>query len=131
VLNTADRAQSYRGITNKCDRNDLTNGAWYRFMGDAGSAIATSCVPMNHCGTDAAGWMNGSHPTQAEGIVTRRVCYHWSSRCCIWNDNIRVRNCGGFYVYGLVKPTAGCSLRYCGEKGNEYSYISHCLILPT
>lgn len=116
VLNQADRAKGFfsKGVL-KCDKNDLTK-KWYRFSGAAGSALPTTCVAKNHCGTHAPGWMQGSHPTQAQGIVTRRVCYHWSSNCCHWHNNVRVRNCGGFYVYELDKPPH-CHLRYCGSDG--------------
>ena len=114
VLNTKDRSMSQpKGNILKCDKNDLTKG-WYRFTGDAGSTMATKCVPKNYCGTHAPGWMSGPHPSQAEGIVTRKVCYNWNNKCCNWNNNIRVRNCGGFYVYELTK-TPVCSLRYCGS----------------
>jgi hypothetical protein len=122
VLNTSDRKQSYKGITNKCDYYDLTNG-WYRFMGDAGSAIATSCIDMNHCGTRYPGWMKGSHPTEAEGTVNRTVCYNYYGRCCYWNNNIRVINCGGFYVYEFVKNTPGCYLRYCGNGTGRFAFL--------
>ena len=114
TLNTRDRSMSVaRGNVLKCDKNDLTKG-WYRFSGAAGSAMPTKCVAKNYCGTHAPGWMQGSHPTQAQGVVTRKVCYHWSSKCCNWSNNIRVRNCGGFYVYYLDK-TPVCHLRYCGN----------------
>lgn len=114
VLKSRDRAQGqHRGSVSKCDRNDITPG-WYRFMGNAGTAMPTSCPPENHCGAHAPGWMQGSHPTQADGIVTRTVCYHWTSGCCEWSNNIRVRNCGVFYVYELVTPP-NCHLRYCGN----------------
>ena len=89
--------------------------AWYRFTGASGTRMPTSCVPMNRCGTHASGWMEGEHPSVGEGIVSRKVCYHWSSQCCNWNNNIEVRQCpGGFFVYKLVKPPH-CSLRYCGS----------------
>ena len=75
--------------------------------------MADSCPEINHCRTHASGWLNGAHPTVAEGIVTRQVCYHWSGKCCNWSNNIRVRQCsGGFFVYELVKPPV-CHLRYC------------------
>lgn len=83
-------------------------------MGDAGTAVATSCVPVRHCGTAAPGWMMGSHPTQGEGVVTRTACFHWNNDCCSMSNSIRVKNCGGFYVYQLVGPTH-CDLRYCGN----------------
>ncbi|KAK3751509.1 hypothetical protein QZH41_006832 [Actinostola sp. cb2023] len=101
----------------KCDQSGFVK-KWYRFMGAAGSAMPTKCVAKNHCGTHAPGWLSGSHPTQAQGTVTRKVCFNWSNKCCNWNINIRVRNCGGFYVYELSK-TPHCHLRYCGNAGPE------------
>ena len=73
-----------------------------------------SCVPRQRCGTHAPGWLSGEHPTVAEGAVERKVCFHWTSGCCQLSTNIRVRNCGAFYVYRLNPPPA-CSLRYCGD----------------
>ena len=102
----------------KCDKNDLTKD-WYRFSGAAGNAMPTACVPKNRCGTHAPGWLNASHPTVHEGIVTRKVCYHWSNKCCLWNNNIRIKNCGAYFVYELVK-TPYCWLRYCGNNPGQY-----------
>ncbi|XP_078357282.1 LOW QUALITY PROTEIN: uncharacterized protein LOC144642166 [Oculina patagonica] len=113
-LEEGDRAV---GNTNrrpiKCDRS-LKEG-WYRFRGSAGNKMASSCPPKLRCGTHAPGWLNGSHPSVAEGAVQRRVCFHWSSGCCQWENHIQVRNCSGYYVYQL-KPTRFCSLRYCGNR---------------
>ena len=103
-----------------CDRNLATK--WYRFSAAAGEVMPDSCVPTWRCGTHAPGWLNGKHPTEAEGVVSRQVCYHWISKCCNWKNNIRVRNCGGFYVYELTK-TPVCSLRYCGG-ANAGSFIA-------
>ena len=127
VLSEADRAQGHLVINSssyRCDRDDLVPG-WYRFQGAAGDQMADKCVPMNHCGTRYPGWLNGPHPTVAEGVVNRTVCYpnwyyhhyyYWyqSENCCYWSNNIRVKNCGAFFVYELQKPP-GCSLRYCGN----------------
>ena len=92
---------------------------WYRFSGGAGNKMAESYVSMHHCKTHIPGWLNGSHPTVNEGAVQRRVCFTaYSDRC--WSPTlIRVRNCGGFYVYQL-KPVIGCYVRYCGN-GNVAS----------
>lgn len=59
------------------------------------------------------------HPTVAEGIVSRQVCFHWSGNPCKWSRFIRVRNCGKYYVY-LLFETPTCYLRYCGnsDQGN-------------
>ena len=87
---------------------------WYRFSGAAGNQMAESCVDMDHCGTFYPGWLNGSHPTVNEGAVQRRVCFRYYSDCCSFWTYIRVRNCGGFYVYQL-KPLTKYNSRYCGN----------------
>ena len=114
-LTNFDRSKGYRGSA-KCDRS--LSRDWYRFQGLAGKQMPDTCVPKKRCGTHAPGWLSGGHPTVAEGAVRRKVCFHWSSGCCQLSSNIRVRNCGAFYVYKLSPPPA-CSLRYCGnrEKG--------------
>ena len=87
---------------------------WYRFSGAAGNQMAETCVDFYRCGTSAPGWVNGSHPTVNEGAVQRRVCFGGHGNCCHFSTYIRVRNCGGFYVYQL-KPLTYCNLRYCGN----------------
>ena len=108
-----DREKSFfnRSVA-KCDR-PLTK-AWYRLVGAAGQQMPTKCVPMNHCGANAPGWLSGGHPTVAQGIVMRKVCFHWKRGCCHWSRSVRVQNCGAFFVYELT-ATAGCSMRYCGD----------------
>ncbi|XP_022797785.1 uncharacterized protein LOC111336033 [Stylophora pistillata] len=114
VLSEADRAQGNEVQNNrKCDQRDLVPG-WYRFQGFAGERMADRCVPFRRCGTHAAGWLNGPHPTVADGVVTREVCFHWSNQCCRWKSTVKVRNCSYFFVYKLTR-TPACSLRYCGN----------------
>ena len=110
-LNSADRKVTYTYNSITCD-NGLGPG-WFRFQGAAGTRMPTSCPPKNRCNTHATGWLNGGHPTVADGKVTRQVCFHWSSNCCDFYTNIHVRNCGSFYVY-YFSGTPACSLRYCG-----------------
>ena len=111
-LHAADRLVTYTGQA-RCDQNDINPG-WYRFYGVSGNPkMPTQCPSINHCGTHAPGWMTGLHPSVANGVVSRQVCYHWSNNCCRWNNFIRVKNCGAFYVYELQK-TPACYLRYCG-----------------
>ena len=88
-------------------------------MGNAGDQIPEECVPTGRCGTWAPGWLNGRHPTVEEGIVTREVCYHWNNKGCYWKNDIRVRNCGNYYVYELQPPPV-CNLRYCGNQNGKY-----------
>ena len=114
-----------------CDQpgRGFTEG-WYRFTGAAGVRMPTKCPAKRRCGTHAPGWLEGGHPTVAQGIASRKVCYHWSSGCCQWSNYIRVRNCGAFYVYEL-KRTPACSLRYCGEfKSLPKSFSDTSFFLP-
>ena len=106
----------------KCDGrapDNIVSPGWYRMTGNSGDRIPEKCVPKRRCGTHAPGWLNGTHPKVLDGVVNRRVCYHWSNNCCLWKNDIKIRNCGGYYVYELTKPPA-CSLRYCGNKPGEY-----------
>ncbi|XP_068717618.1 uncharacterized protein [Montipora capricornis] len=116
VISDKTRSKDFSGGRAYCDRDDLrTAGKWHRFMGDAGTAMPTSCVPTQRCGTHAPGWLQNGHPSVEQGAVTRKVCFHWSNNCCKWSVNIKIRNCGDFYVYQLPK-TRLCHLRYCSEK---------------
>ena len=94
----------------KCDR-PLAAG-WYRFNSTAGSKMPTNCTLENRCNTYASGWINGINPSPQEGIVSRTVCFSYSSDCCWQQTSISVRNCGLFYVYYLTE-TPNCSYRYC------------------
>lgn len=112
-LTESSRNKNSGSVTIGCDSS---LSGWYRFGGAAGTKIATSCVPINKCGTHAPGWMNGAHPTIDDGEVTRTVCYHYFGHCCKWSNNIEVVNCGQYYVYKLMStpPSHPCNLRYCG-----------------
>ena len=120
ILSGADRATSFNNASRyTCD--DLLSNGWYRMAGEAGDHIPEKCVPKRHCGTHAPGWLDGKHPTVQEGLVTRRVCYHWRSSCCQWENNVTIRNCGNYCVYKLRRPPV-CHLRYCGESDGEYIF---------
>ncbi|KAL9973650.1 hypothetical protein ACROYT_G020131 [Oculina patagonica] len=119
-LNESNRAKTYYDSnTLLCDR-ELSG--WYRFGGEAGNLMADSCVSRRHCGTGLPGWLQGSHPSVADGVVRRKVCFQWSDYCCPRSTMIDVRNCGWFYVYKL-KPPPVCNSRYCG---NGLPYVSEC-----
>ena len=126
VLNNADRNVGNTVLNNvKCDGYlPSTPPGWYRFTGAAGERMPTECVPVGRCGTIVTGWLNGLHPTVQEGIVTRQVCFHWKRGCCIWRNNIRIKNCGAYFVYRLAK-TIGCPMRYCGSYGGQFKVHSH------
>jgi len=87
---------------------------WYRYTAGAGTQMPEAAPPIYSCGTDAPGWLNGAHPAIQDGSVTLNVCYHWSGNTCNWNNDIRVVNRGGFYLYELP-AVFGCALAYCGS----------------
>ena len=120
-LDDFTRAQSFYDGYYGCDDN-LQFG-WYRFGGAAGSQMASSCVAEYRCRTHAPGWLSTPHPSENDGIVSGTVCFNWVGNCCLWSTNIRIRNCGRFYVYELRPPTAGCHLRYCGNGGGMVHFL--------
>jgi len=110
-LNTADRKDTYTGKL-LCD-NELKKG-WYRFEGEAGTRMPTTCLNQGKCGTNFPGWLNGIHPTVADGEVDRKVCFSAYPHCKAEDCKpIRVKNCSTYYVYEL-DGTPGCDKRYCG-----------------
>ena len=127
--NETDRSVLFAqvGAILKCDKTLVT--AWYRFNSSAGTKMPTTCVSKNKCNTHATGWLNGVHPTPQEGVVNRRVCFHWKSNCCNWDITIRVRNCALFYVYRLVNPPQ-CQLRYCVTNWERQKAVIHSLNSP-
>lgn len=123
-LNEANRYWSYDDGNNYCDADNITSNQWYRFTGDAGAMMAPYCIPQSTCNTDMTGWINGGdHPSTAYETVTRSACMHWSSSCCYASYSVEIRNCSGFYVYKLQKPS--CNQRYCGVKGKFCHQIPH------
>ena len=111
-LNDSDRRNDF-GRGKKCDRNLKED--WYRFSAEAGTSIATQCIPeAQRCGTELPGWMDGAHPTVDEGVISRNVCFSGYHKCCYRNVTINVRNCSSFFVYRL-KPLSYCNSRYCGK----------------
>lgn len=110
TLNEANRNVGQTGQV-ICDTG--MNGSWYRFLPPAGTMMPTAAVPKYKCSTHAPGWIQGSHPAVKDGIVGRKVCFHWSSNTCQWSSQISVLNCATYYIYKLPKAPV-CNLRYCG-----------------
>lgn len=111
-LDSADRKDTYTGTEDFCD-SDLTEG-WYRFEGEAGTKMLTTCVKGNKCGTIFPGWLKANHPTVADGVKEGYVCFQKRGQCeasCPFK--IKVKNCTSHYIYKLY-PIGGCPGRYCG-----------------
>ena len=122
VLSEADRAQGNTLQNNLAYDDNLVTG-WYRFQGAAGNRMPEKCVLQYRCGTYAPGWLNGTHPTVAEGVVNRKVCYHNLYDCCRWSNIIKVKNCSSYYVYELQRPPYR-NLRYCGNGAGKLHSLS-------
>ena len=93
----------------KCDR-DLAEG-WYKFLNCRMYTSMSYSGSYGYCNTVYRGILQGGHPSVGDGVVSRQVCFYYTSSCSHY-VNIKVRNCGSFYVYKL-KPTPNCSSRYC------------------
>ena len=88
---------------------------WYRFISEVGGEMPEFKIDRLQCGTIAPIWMQGSHPTAAEGIVDRTACVNFNgiSNGCL-SFSIKVKSCNNsFYVYYLVPPPFGCFTAYC------------------
>jgi len=111
-LTDAERKYDYNTVGNgKCDVG-LRNTGWYRFQGAAGTKMATESPGSKKCGGLFPAWMNGAHPTVAEGMVRRNVCINKDGRCGK-QGFVDVKNCTSYYVYRFY-ASSGCTFRYCG-----------------
>lgn len=112
ILDNPDRKDTNTRQMFLCDAR-LPAG-WYRFEGEAGTRMPTECVEVNRCDTIIPGWLNGGHPTVADGKVVREVCFNTIVfGCCGKSLNIEVKNCTSYHVYKLIS-TPGCPLGYRG-----------------
>ena len=122
ILDDSQRSSNYNNSNGfaspKCDTSaggDWTGGdSWYRFQEPAGTQLADSIVPKEHCGTHATGWLNGTHPAGLGETAIQQVCFNWAGNSCWQNTDVEIKNCGGYYLYKL-KAVPGCSLKYCGQ----------------
>ena len=114
-LNESYRNEHFSDAEEKCDKAS----GWYRFGGKAGNKMTTSCLAgKRQCGTLVPGWLKGAHPSVNDGIVLRNACFKLWGRCCRMEIlNIKVLNCGPYYIY-FLRPirftfNSQCNARYC------------------
>ena len=104
ILREASRSRFFTNYIVNASDNSLTG--WFTFCGPAGTRMATTCVPADHCGTLVPGWLAGKHPSVDEGLVVRSVCLSVSQACCKESQSVHVRNCSGFFVYKQIMDSS-------------------------
>ena len=66
----------------------------------------------DYCGTQGAGWVNGTNPTGLGETVDAEVCFDLTGGPCLSKQNIKIKNCATYYVYYLP-DVPFCKQRYC------------------
>ena len=96
ISNLTESAQG-----NKMQPTGSPATGWYRFQGAAGDQIPEKCDLKWRHGC----WLNGTHPSIAEDVVNRRLCFSCLTNRCTcswpWNKIINVKKCSSFYVYEI------------------------------
>ena len=90
---------------------------WYRMLPPAGTRIPEQHAGYPYCGTSASGYLKGSHSNINPGqTVSRTVCFDGSIPSCAYSTQIKVRNCGNYFLYYLVNTTpAMYNIGYCAQ----------------
>ena len=115
-INLTEADRKYGPDTTGSPKCDVTLKGWYRFHGDAGTKMMTTCPSNNKCGASFSAWLNGNHPTVAQGTVRKKVCIRKLEPrdCCANFYFTDVKNCGSYFIYKLLPDQFSCSFRYCG-----------------
>ena len=93
---------------------------WYRLNKKTGARLPTRCVPENRCGAQASGWLNGEYPDVKDGVVQRKVCFHFHGNCCSYENTVLIRKCfEGFYVFKFESLPSSVPGRYCTTEEKE------------
>ena len=115
-MNLTDADRKYGPDTTGHPKCDDTLSGWYRFQGDAGRKMMTTCPSINKCGGRFSAWLRDDHPTVAQGSVKKEVCIRMfePGDCCVNSYFIDVKNCCSYYIYKLRAGQFSCDFRYCG-----------------
>ncbi|MCB9523972.1 MAG: chitobiase/beta-hexosaminidase C-terminal domain-containing protein [Myxococcales bacterium] len=99
-----------------CDNRVAEVNVWYRLEGNGGTRFVEGRpARYNRCNTDAVGYLTSAHPSEADGVVARNVCYYFINNNC-WDDaRLQVRNCGEYFVYRFTQLPGSCSAAICTE----------------
>ncbi|XP_071127469.1 oncoprotein-induced transcript 3 protein-like [Mytilus edulis] len=111
------RSVANAAIIGVCD-NFLEEG-WYRVISGAGELMPTECpIGGYRCGTTSPFWLSSNNVTGSlyphnGNTVNRTTCRAtFSGNCCDQTIDIRIKDCGCYYVYYL-KHTTSCYSAYC------------------
>ena len=107
TINDIRRSTAYVSTTDLCDRDVIQDGSWYRFKSAAGDKMPESNPGLNRCGAFIPIWMNGNHPTKLGVEADRTACAAIPFKRpagCGGKFDIKVINCGGFFLYQLQRP---------------------------
>ena len=106
----------YENLTDAKRKCDQSLHGWYRFHGDTGRKMMTTCPSINKCSGRDSAWLTDDHPTVAQGSVKKKVCLRKSEpeECCAEFSFIYVKNCGSYFIYNFMQHQFGCDFRYCG-----------------
>ena len=102
--------------------NNLETAKWYRFVGEAGTRMATSYPGNKRCGGRRPGWSTMPHPAPGEAARKGRVCFGEGSYGCHWNVHFEMCTCsydGGvtdIFLYRLYRAVVDYGV-YCGATG--------------
>lgn len=112
TLSDAERKETYS--SEYPHQSDSSLNGWYRFQGAAGTRMATSCPFRKTCDANFPGWLSNGHPTVADAIVRKQVCFRKSGSCCGASVFIDVKNCSYYYIYKFAARPTGAGFRFCG-----------------
>lgn len=116
------------------DTNTFSKSRVYKFFNPEGRTymkLTTSCPPPSSCHTEAPGWLAGTHPKPEDGLVRRKVCFHYAGDCCFESRYIYVMNCPGVFVYELLNTKEfPFKARYCFENDANDEAFAPFVSLP-
>lgn len=124
TLETPERRITAKQRAKPLSDDILKDNTWYRITAAAGNQVPENCVKTG-CSSLYKGWINGSLPTVDEGQLEREMCFSSNTNgCCKPSKEVRVRNCGGYYVFKFPALTV-TEMKFCSSyKHRQYCYLT-------
>ncbi|CAC5419093.1 unnamed protein product [Mytilus coruscus] len=88
---------------------------WYRIISENGDHMPISNPGVEKCGTKNPIWLNGTLPTEDDGVVTKSACVQTMNSECENSFLVNIKLCQGYYIYYLRNTTKNSS--YCFGEG--------------